>query len=139
MVVRVLFAAGSSASAPSAARTVDSSVSSSISMPSKTMFPVVIVPVLSMQTTLTRASPSTAGSSCTRTCSRVNFNAALKKASVVRRTKPSGTRPTSPPTARIAESRQLSTSLSRNCDQICSGAAKTRIQVMYFNSLLMEF
>ncbi len=90
--------------APSTFRTYDSSLplrerSSVTSMP-----PSVSVPVLSRQTVSTRARPSMAGSSWTRHCFRPSRMTPIAKATEVRRTSPSGTMGTMPPTARAMES-----------------------------------
>ena len=57
------------------------------------------VPVLSMQSTSTRASPSTACSSWTKTRCRASRTTATENASDVRSTSPSGTIATVPATA----------------------------------------
>ena len=61
--------------------------------------PSVSVPVLSMQSTSTRASPSTAGSSWTSTRRFARRTTAAAKAMLMRSTSPSGTIATVPATA----------------------------------------
>ena len=61
------------------------------SMPVTRSAPAVSVPVLSTHTTSTRASTSTAGSSCTRALRRASVVAPTAKARLVSRTRPSGT------------------------------------------------
>ena len=68
------------------------------------MFPSVSVPVLSKQTTSTRASPSTAGSSWTSTLRRASVTAATPKATLVSSTSPWGTMPTRPATVPLTAS-----------------------------------
>ena len=93
----------SSASAPSAAPA--GAWSSSRMRLSKPMVPSVRVPVLSRHTTSTRARPSTAGSCCTRTRRRASVTAATPKATLVSRTRPCGTMPTSAATVPLATCR----------------------------------
>ncbi len=108
MASRVSLRTGvSDPSAPRAA--ARSSCPSSASMRPKTSDPSVRVPVLSTQTMSTRASPSTAGSSCTSTLRPARVMAATAKATLVRRTSPSGTMPTSPATTPGMASLRLST------------------------------
>ena len=71
---------------------------------SNAMVPSVSVPVLSKHTTSTRARPSTAGSCCTRTRRRASVTAATPKATLVSRTSPCGTMPTSAATVEVAPS-----------------------------------
>ena len=70
--------------------------------------PSVSVPVLSKQTTSTRANPSTAGSSWTSTLRRARVTAATPKATLVSSTRPWGTMPTMPATVPLTASRQSS-------------------------------
>ena len=109
MALSVALRSSSAASAPRAAST--GARSSSRSTRSNTMFPSVSVPVLSKQTTSTRASPSTAGSSWTSTLRRASVTAATPKATLVSSTRPWGTMPTIPATVPLTASRQLSLAL----------------------------
>ncbi len=84
----VSFASGPCAMAPSASATGASGFHGTIR--SKVSVPSVRVPVLSKQTTSTRARPSTAGSCCTSTRCRARPTAATAKARLVRRTSPCG-------------------------------------------------
>ncbi len=94
----VAFGDGSAAaSAPSASCTA-SAPSPMVSTDCTAMAPSVSVPVLSRHSTSTRASPSTAGSSCTSTLTRPRRTTPAAKATLVRRTSPSGTIATTPPT-----------------------------------------
>ncbi len=70
------------------------------------MPPSVSVPVLSRHTVSTRASPSIAGSSCTRHRLRPSRMTPTAKATEVSSTRPSGTIGTIPPTIRRTASRQ---------------------------------
>ena len=72
------------------------------------MVPSVSVPVLSRHTTSTRASPSTAGSCCTRTRRRARVTAATPKATLVSSTSPCGTMPTSAATVLVSAARTVS-------------------------------
>ncbi len=90
---------------------------------SKAISPTVSVPVLSRQTTSTRARPSTAGSCCTSTLRRVSCTADRRKATDVSSTRPSGTRPTTPAAERMTTSRQPWSPTVRHCDQIAIGRA----------------
>ena len=63
------------------------------SIAAKVIAPSVSVPVLSRQTTSTRARPSTAGSSWTSTLRRARLSAPTKKAMLVSSTRPSGHHP----------------------------------------------
>ena len=100
MAASVALRAWSSASAPSAASA--GAWSSSRIRLSNAIVPSVRVPVLSRHTTSTRASPSTAGSCCTRTRRRASVTAAAPKAMLVSRTSPCGTMPTSAATVEVA-------------------------------------
>ena len=106
MAASVALRASSSASAPSAASA--GAWSSSRTRLSKAIVPSVSVPVLSKQTTSTRARPSTAGSCCTRTRRRASVTAAAPKATLVSSTRPCGTMPTSAATVEVAPSRTVS-------------------------------
>ena len=64
------------------------------------MLPVVIVPVLSKQSTSTRARVSTQYSSCTRTFFLASFIAATAKDTLTSRINPSGIIPTNAPALR---------------------------------------
>nr|WP_233517743.1 hypothetical protein [Geodermatophilus sp. LHW52908] len=76
---------------------------------------------MSRHTTSTRASASTADSSCTSVCLRARVTVASRKASVVSSTRPSGTMPTSAPTVPVTASRQPSLSGLRNWLHSTSG------------------
>ncbi len=98
---------------PSASPTSSSATPSGTTW-SNTTSPCVSVPVLSRQTTSTRASPSTAGSSCTRVWRRARLTVASMNARLVSSTRPSGTMPTSAATVPVTASCQPSLSLLRN-------------------------
>ena len=79
------------------------------STPATSIAPDVIVPVLSRQITSTRASTSIAGSSCTSVRRRARRTTPTANATLVSRTSPSGTIPTTPPTGRdepVADARR---------------------------------
>ena len=99
------------------------------SMPWTCRCPSVSVPVLSVHSTSTLARPSTAGSSCTRTLLRARRTTATPKATLVSRTRPSGTIPTVPATAPDTASCQES--WSRNCETNSSAAVGTIAHVTY--------
>ena len=105
----------SSASAPSAASA--GAWPSSRMRLSKAMVPSVRVPVLSRHTTSTRARPSTAGSCWTRTRRRASVTAATPKATLVSRTRPCGTMPTSAATVPVAACRARLMGVQRADDQ----------------------
>lgn len=100
------------------------------------MPPSVRVPVLSRQTTSTRASPSMAGSSCTRHCLRPRRTTPMAKATEVSRTSPSGIIGTMPPTVRATESLKL-LSFTTSWLMISPIAVGTIIQVTYLRIVLM--
>ena len=100
-----LGAASFAAMAPSTSSTAAPSTGSALCTVS---LPSVSVPVLSMQSTSTRARPSTAGSSCTSTRRRASRITATANASDVRSTSPSGTIATVPATAPETASRHES-------------------------------
>ncbi|SCG09319.1 hypothetical protein GA0115255_125222 [Streptomyces sp. Ncost-T6T-2b] len=100
------------------------------------MPPSVSVPVLSRQTTSTRARPSMAGSSCTRHCLRPRRTTPMAKATEVRSTRPSGIIGTMPPTVRATESLKL-LSFTTSWLMISPIAVGTIIHVTYFRIVLM--
>ena len=133
---RVAFGWGSSARAAMAPAARSSSIPSTHSIAAKRIAPSVRVPVLSRQTTSTRASPSTAGSSCTSTLRRARLSAPTKKAMLVSSTRPSGTIPTRaatvPTTASEVPSLPRVSWLTRRI-----GPMMTRPQLMYRSRVSM--
>ena len=115
------------ASAPSRTSTVSSTIS-----------PVVMVPVLSRHTTLTRASVSTEGSSCTNTCWRASETAAVRNASVESSTRPSGTSPTIPAAELTVASRHPSLPNTWNCDHTCIGTTTMSTREIHLRRRSME-
>ena len=115
----VAFWSPSAASAPSAASTPVAS--SSRMTRSNVMLPSVRVPVLSKQTTSTRASTSTAGSCCSSTRRRARVTAATPKATLVSSTSPCGTMPTSAATVPVS----APATLSRACSWLTSNSTAT--------------
>ena len=91
----------------------------------------VRVPVLSAHTTLTRARPSMAGSSCTRHLRRPSRITPSAKAIEVSSTRPSGIIGTRAPTIRRADSCQVVPGW-RNCTQMVSNPAGISNQVTNF-------
>ena len=79
-----------------------------------------MVPVLSMQSTSTRASPSTAGNSRVSTLRRASVTADTAKAMLVRSTRPWGTMATSAATVLVTPCSMVAP--MRNCAQIMSAA-----------------
>ena len=103
----VAFGSGSSSAiAASASSTSCSSAPSSGSTAASARLPSVIVPVLSAQSTSTRASTSMAGSSWTRQRCLLSRTTPTAKATLVSRTRPSGTIPTRPATVEMIASCQ---------------------------------
>ncbi len=100
------------------------------------MPPSVRVPVLSRQTMSTRASPSMAGSSCTRHCLRPSRTTPIAKATEVSSTRPSGIIGTMPPTVRATESLKL-LSLTTSWLMISPIAVGTIIHVTYLRIVLI--
>lgn len=118
-------ALGRSSAAPSAPSTASTGSSGSSGRTSSTSIDAsVSVPVLSRQTVSTRASPSMAGSSCTRHCFLPSRTTPTAKASEVSSTRPSGTMGTRPPTMRRIASEKLS-SFTTNCVMISAMPAGT--------------
>ncbi|OAH12126.1 hypothetical protein STSP_45870 [Streptomyces jeddahensis] len=110
---RLAFGRGSdSPRAPRTLRMYVSSAPSSARTSVTSMPPSVSVPVLSRQTVSTRASPSIAGSSCTRHCFRPRRMTPIAKATEVSSTSPSGTIGTMPPTVRAIASLKPESSVS---------------------------
>ena len=123
---RLALGRGSAApSAPSASRTSGPSGRTSAS---RIPFSVS-VPVLSAQTTSTRASPSIAGSSCTRHCRAPSRTTPTANAMLVSSTSPSGTIGTSAATMPRSAS-STSAPAVRNWLQMMRTAAGTSSQVM---------
>ena len=108
MAVMLALGFGSSAARDASTSATRSAVSSRLTgATSDSRMPFSVrVPVLSAQTTSTRASPSIAGSSCTRHCLRPSRITPTAKAIDVISTSPSGTIGTSAPTIRSTDSRQ---------------------------------
>ena len=107
--IAVIVAFGcSSAAAIAASASSTLGPPSSVSTATTESLPAVSVPVLSMQSTSTRASPSTAGSSCTSTLRFASRRTATANARLINRTSPSGTIATVPATAPRTAMRQLS-------------------------------
>lgn len=100
------------------------------------MPPSVSVPVLSRQTTSTRASPSMAGSSCTRHCLRPSRMTPIAKATEVSRTSPSGIIGTMPPTV-LAMEFLKSVCLTTSWLMISPRAVGIIIHVTYLRIVLM--
>lgn len=123
-------------SAPSTVRRYVSSAPCSGRSSVTSMPPSVRVPVLSRQTVSTRASPSIAGSSCTRTCLRPSRITPIAKATEVSSTRPSGTIGTIPPTVRATESLKPC-SLTTSWLTTRPSAVGTIIQVTYLRIVEM--
>ena len=104
-----MVAFGCASAAASAASASSMGASTSMGSTDVTVnLPTVRVPVLSMHSTSTRASPSTAGISCTSTFRFARRLTATAKATLINSTKPSGTIATVPATAPVTAARQLS-------------------------------
>lgn len=123
-------------SAPSTRPAYSSPVPLSVRTSRTSMPPSVRVPVLSRQTTSTRARPSMAGSSWTRHCLRPSRMTPMAKATDVSRTSPSGTMGTIPATMRrMAALTSLCSTTSWL--RMRPTAAGIIIQVMYLRIWLM--
>ncbi|SKT82101.1 Uncharacterised protein [Mycobacteroides abscessus subsp. abscessus] len=109
MAAMLALGRGSSAASCASTASASSSPSRSGKRTSARRIPFSVrVPVLSAHTVSTRASPSIAGSSCTRHWRRPSRITPTAKAIDVISTRPSGTIGTSAPTMRSTDSCQLS-------------------------------
>jgi len=133
-VVAVVFASPARDNRPSALRTSGSREPEQSSNLSERTSPSVSVPVLSRQTTSTRARASTAGSSCTSVERRARVIAAIMNARLVSSTSPSGTMPTSAATVPVTASCQPWLSGLRNWLQIRTGATRAIVTEIHRSS-----